>query len=158
MGLSIRWPAAARGAAVAIGGLMALAVLQAVLKPQAPPLPADVGLPPAAPPQPATSTGRRDDGGGHARAVRGEGSGWQALRRIANRKSASRGRGGTGDPRRPAGRPRAVPSGRKTPVPLPPPVPAPATPPDAPAPTAPPILPSPAPPPPNDGSIEFAPH
>jgi hypothetical protein len=166
MGLRIRWLAAAKGAAVAIGGLLALAALHAVLKPVPPPLPADVGLPRAADPSwpptvvrrppAAASPGRK--GARKPREPQPQASGWRALRRIANERGSTRGPRAPGrSGRRPEGRPQISPSRQEPSVPRPPPVP---TPDPAPSPDAPPLPPPPAtasPEPPNDGSIEFAP-
>jgi len=159
MGLRIRWPAAAKGVGIMIGGLVMLTTLQAALKPQAPPpLPSDVGLPQAAAAARTAVPVRPERGRAKwGQAPRRKTSVWRALRHIATRKGTTR------PPQADRNSGHGTPSEQgAAPVPLPPPVPAPApspspnTPPQPLPPAAP--SPTPVPSPPDDGSVEFSPH
>jgi len=157
MGLRVRWRAVAKGAAIALGGLLAVQLAPKLLKPpEPPPVPADVGLPHVAvkPAQPRPGLGRVVSGGGVPR--RAEPSEGKAPKRRAHRPFARR----RSQPKRdsptrrqdpPARRPAPEPSPASPSVSVPAPVPEP-TPAPAPAPAP------PAPAVPDDGSIEFAPH
>jgi hypothetical protein len=145
----IRWKAAGKVAAIAVGGLLALQVLPGLLKPPAPPpLGADVGLPQvevrpqAEPPPPPLSSAPKPRKRGRLDA------------KISSKPKPHR-RKKRSQPKRVKSRPTATPPAiapppEPAPEPAPPPAPEP-----SPAPSEPPTR---VPPPPaNDGSMEFAP-
>jgi hypothetical protein len=152
MGLRIRWQLAAKGAAVALAGFIALQLGPALLEPPAPePLPADVGLPRVvATPKlkerkPKRHLGRVASGGGVSlRAESAEGSAHPLGGSRPSTRSRSQPKRGTPPPRQDPPAETSVPAASPPTLEVQPSA--------AEAPT-----PAPAPTPADDGSMEFAP-
>lgn len=171
MGLRFRWSAAAKGIVLAVAGLAALQVLPPLLRPaQAPPLPADVGLPPVKaaplPTREGAAAARGRAGAGKKALGERASEGRQGSGRNALRRSGSAGRKARARPKERPARRRdkarsAPPTPPKAPAPVPPVAPAPEAPPATPAPALPATPTAPAPQdkqaPAGDGSEEFTP-